>query len=95
MKGIIRGLANIFGVTDDIIKEERTKIGFKLRDHSHLYNGGLKVHGSKPDVRALLWIYGESLIKLNKIPDVDQTRTSIFGKDYRYEKALKNEGIDF
>jgi hypothetical protein len=95
MKKIVRILSDIFGVTNDIVKEERIRLGHQLRGHSYWYNGGLTVKGSKPDVKALLWIYGEGLIKINRIPCADETRRSIFEKDYRYEKAIKNEDINF
>lgn len=95
MKKIIRFIADIFGVTDDIVKEERTRIGHQLRDHAYWYNGGFTVTRYKPDVKALLWIYGEALLKINRLPCVDTTRKSIFEQDYRYEDAIQTKDIKF
>ncbi len=93
MKTIIRFLSDVFGVTEDIVKEERTRIGYKLRDDAYWYNGGLLVKGRKPDVKALLWIYGEGLLKLGRLPDTSRTRQSIFEKDHVYDKAVNTEDI--
>lgn len=80
MKTIIRWLADISGVTNQIQTESMKQIGHRMHGDHYWWNGGIEFHNiaaPKIDVMNAFKLYSDDL-KRGSFPDIDRIRRKVY-----------------
>lgn len=85
MKKIIRFLANISGVSDQIRAEVIRETGARLNGDHFWWNGGLMFpNWSSPDLMNAFLLYGRHMMEYGTYPDIDKVRNKVVAMGGKY-----------
>lgn len=78
MKGIIRWLADVSGVSKEIRNEQTKTIGNYMFQNGYWFTGGLEFGEGLHDAANVMFLYGNRLNQGDPIPDIDSIRKSVY-----------------